>query len=52
LIVDAPEIWRYTCTHCGILVRTEGRSTGVQIAACGCGAPIDEELEPQTEAGA
>lgn len=50
--MDAPDIWRYTCTHCGLLVRTEGRATGVQTAACACAAPIAEEQEPPTEPGA
>lgn len=46
-----PEIWRYTCTACGLLVRVAHRASGLEVAACACGAEITEELEPQVEPG-
>lgn len=51
-MADQPEIWRYTCTACGLVVRVAHQASGLEIAACACGAEITKELEPQTEPGA
>lgn len=40
-------IYRYTCTACGLLVRVSHQATGKDAAACGCGAPIIEEVEEE-----
>lgn len=45
------DIWRYTCTNCGLVVRVAHRASGIEIASCQCQAPIEEELEPDVEPG-
>lgn len=40
-------IYRYTCTHCGLLVRVDHQATGREVVACMCDAEVVEEVEAE-----
>lgn len=39
--------YRYTCSACGLVVRTEHPASGSETVACGCGAEVLEEAEAE-----